>query len=147
MLPKGARSVTLRVDWVGGRGTWVKSGDHVDVGLVRRPKRGVKPGLILLMQNARVLLAAPYPEKPVRSAKLWVSVLALPREAQGLALAQRLGRIVLFPRSSDDSRAVVYPPVTLKELESPTFWKRLQKRRQRTIQQRQAPDDPGIQVK
>jgi Flp pilus assembly protein CpaB len=148
LLPRGSRSVTLQVDWVGGSGTWVKPGDHVDVGLVRRGGGRSRPALVMLMQNARVLMAAPYSEgSKAKRGRLWISILALPREAHGLALAQRLGRIVLFPRNPGDSRPVVYPPVTIKDLESSAFWKRLQRKRQRTIQPDRASDDPAIRIK
>lgn len=148
LLPAGARSVTLRVDWVGGRGTWVRPGDHVDIGLVRKGSAAERPSVLLLMQDARILMAESLATAgSTPPANPWVSVMALPREAAGLALAQRMGHIVLFPRGLQGPRTAVYPPVTLKDLESPAFWQQLQKERLRTIQPRQAPDDPGIHVK
>ena len=148
LLPAGARAVTLRVDWVGGRGAWVSPGDHVDIGLVRQGTTTEPPSVMLLMQDARILMAEPMPiAGGAPPTKPWISVLALPREAAGLALAQRMGLIVLFPRGAQGSRVAVYPPVTLKDLESPAFWQQLQRERLRTIQPRQAPDDPGIRLK
>lgn len=143
LLPTGARAVSLQVDWVGGPGTWVRSGDHVDIGLVRAGG-SASPTLVMLMQDARVVLASPWSR--VRPGRLWVSVLALPREAHGLALAQRIGKVVIFPRPSGEHRAVRFRPVTLRELQSPAFWDRLRKHRRRLFGNPGA-DDPGIRVK
>jgi Flp pilus assembly protein CpaB len=148
LLPAGARSVTLRIDWVGGRGTWVQPGDHVDIGLVREGKAGERPSVIMLMQDARILMAQAVANEDGPPARApWVSVLALPREAAGLALAQRLGHIVLFPRGAQGPRTAIFPPVTLEDLVDPAFWQRLHRQRQRTIGPSRAPDDPGIRVK
>jgi Flp pilus assembly protein CpaB len=141
-LPPGGRAAILRVDWVGGAGTWVRPGDHVDVAVMLRARgRWV---LRMLMQSARVLSAERWPGKGAPSRRPWCSLLALPREAQALALAQRLGRIVLIPRAGGDRRRAVYPPVTRRDLEDPRFWRRLRQSRLRTIQRLGLPDDPGI---
>ncbi len=142
-VPKGARSVTLRVDWVGGAGTWVRPGDHVDVAVVLRS--GGRLTIRMLMQSARVLAAEQWVKGgALKARRPWCSLMALPREAQGLALAQRLGRLVLFRRGSRDRRRVVYQPVTRKDLESSRFWRDLRKNRLRTIQRHGMPDDPGV---
>jgi len=146
-LPAGARAVTLRVDWVGGAGVWVRSGDHVDVALVgRRGSRGPLH-IRVLMQNARVLASQQRLGRRASSGARWCTVLALPREAQALALAQRIGKIVVFPRGTGDRRRAVYQPVTRRELEDPRFWRSLGRRRLRTIQRKGVPDDPGIRMK
>jgi Flp pilus assembly protein CpaB len=148
VLPAGTRAVTLSVDWVGGRGAWVRAGDHVDIGAIFGRDKA-RPVLRILMQHVRVMAAEHWDEKPAAGAAgraRWVMVLTLAREAQALALAQRLGRIVLFPRGAQDRRPVRYPPVTRQHLESPAFWQRLQMQRKRVLRD-QAPDDPGIRVK
>ncbi len=160
-VPLGGRTVTLRVDWVGGVGTWVRPGDIVDVAVVARSKAKAKatatakakakaqargPFTIrMLMQAARVVAAERLPGgRLVRSRGPWCTVLALPLEAQALALAQRLGRIVIFRRSNRDLRRVVFQPVTRRNLENPRFWRDLRRSRLRTIQRHGLPDDPGI---
>jgi len=143
LLPAGTRVVPLQVDWVGGPGTWLRSGDRVDIGLVR-VRGGAGPALTMLMQDARVVMAAPWGQ--TRPRRLWLSVLALPREAHGLVLAQQLGKIVVFPRPSGDNRNVRFRPVTLRELQSAAFWDRLRRQRQRLLG-RPGADDPGLHVK
>jgi Flp pilus assembly protein CpaB len=144
-VPLGGRTVTLRVDWVGGAGTWVQPGDHVDVAVVARARGRGPLAVRMLMQAARVVAAERLRgARAVPSRGPWCTVLALPREAQALALAQRLGRIVLFRRSNRDRRRVVYQPVTRKNLENPRFWRDLRRNRLRTIQRHGLPDDPGV---
>jgi len=158
-VPLGGRTVTLRVDWVGGVGTWVRPGDIVDVAVVARSqakakaKAGAGAGtkargpltVRMLMQSVRVVAAERLRGgRLVRSRGPWCTVLALPLEAQALALAQRLGRIVIFRRSNRDLRRVVFQPVTRRNLENPRFWRDLRRSRLRTIQRHGLPDDPGI---
>lgn len=144
-VPLGGRTVTLRVDWVGGVGTWVRRGDWVDVAVVARARRRGPLAIRVLMQSARVVAAEQWVSRgALRARRPWCTLLALPREAQALALAQRLGRIVIFRRSNRDRRRVVYQPITRRNLENPRFWRNLRKHRLRTIQRHGLPDDPGF---
>lgn len=147
VVPVGGRAVTLRVDWVGGVGVWVRAGDHIDVALVGRTANR-RMSVRILMQNVQVLASQQwFGQRAYASRSRWCTVLALPREAQALTLAQRIGKIVVFPRSISDRRRAVYHPVTRRELEDPGFWNALGRHRLRTIQRRGMPDDPGIRVK
>ena len=144
-VPLGGRTVTLRVDWMGGTGTWVRPGDYVDVAVVARAVRRGPLTIRMLMQSARVLAAERWVSQgALRTRRPWCTLLALPAEAQALALAQRLGRIVVFRRSNRDRRRVVYQPVTRRNLKDPRFWRDLRRNRLRTIQRHGLPDDPGI---
>jgi len=159
-IPPGGRAVTLRVDWMGGTGTWVRPGDVVDVAVVTRTRGRGRRGtqgdgqahgslaIRMLMQSARVVAAEQWViQNTLRTRRPWCTLLALPREAQALALAQRMGRIVIFRRNNRDRRRAVYQPVTRRHLESPRFWRDLQRNRLRTIQRHGLPDDPGIRMK
>jgi len=144
-VPPGGRTVTLRVDWVGGVGTWVRRGDWVDVAVVAREPRRRQLTIRMLMQSAQVVAAEQWVVRgALRTWRPWCTLLALPQEAQALALAQRLGRIVIFRRSNRDRRRVVYQPVTRRNLVSPRFWRALRRHRLRTIQRHGFPDDPGF---
>ena len=157
-LPMGARAVTLRVDWVAGPGVWVRRGDWVDVALVAAGRGGAlgRPGprqaselsLRVLMQGARVLGSVERRTGPA-TWRRWCTIMALPREAQALALAQRIGRIVLLPlpQGGEPGRRASYPPVTRRDLEDPAFWRRERRDRRKTIGPLGVPDDPGIRVK
>ena len=144
-VPAGARAVTLRVDWVGGAGFWVRPGDRVDVALVATRGQPPEPTVTMLMPAATVVAASPEPA-PAGSVRT-CTVLALPQEAQALALAQTLGRIVLLPRSAADGRSAVFPPVTRRDIESPAFWEKLAQERRKALPPVEVPDDPGIRAK
>lgn len=142
----GSLIATVQVDFVGGRGVWIKKGDHVDLAVITRQAGSLS--IKMLMQDAVIYAAQPWGRGTgSRSHRRWCSVVALPREAMALSLAQRLGRIVIFPRSVSDQRQAFYPPVTRHDLLNPSFWKRQRLLRERTIQRLRLPDDPGIRAK
>jgi Flp pilus assembly protein CpaB len=145
-VPPGARAVALRVDWVAGAGFWVKRGDRVDIALVANRGQPPQPTVTMLMPAATVIAASADPGPGAGGART-CTVLALPQEAQALALAQTLGRIVLLPRSAADGRSAVYPPVTRSDIESPAFWEKLAQERRRSLPPVEVPDDPGIRAK
>ena len=100
----------------------------------------------MLMPAAMVVAASPEPAPGAASVRT-CTVLALPQEAQALALAQTLGRIVLLPRSAADGRAAVFRPVTRRDIESAAFWEKLAQERRKALPPVEVPDDPGIRAK
>ncbi|HZR10889.1 MAG TPA: Flp pilus assembly protein CpaB [Myxococcales bacterium] len=139
ITPKG-RAVTIEVQEKNAVGLWVRPNDHVDViGSFRDPQTQQLRTLTLL-QNVVVLATGHItaatvhvPEEEKRFGT--VTLLALPEEAEMLAVAQELGTLTLLLRNPDDldaqeKRAIVDE----KTLFTGERAKELQQKRYRTIQ-------------
>lgn len=139
ITPKG-RAVTIEVQEKNAVGLWVRPNDHVDViGSFRDPPTQQLRTMTLL-QNVVVLATGHItaatvhvPEEEKRFST--VTLLALPEEAEMLAVAQELGTLTLLLRNPDDldaqeKRAVVDE----KTLFAGDRARELQQKRYRTIQ-------------
>jgi pilus assembly protein CpaB len=137
--PKG-RAVTIDVQERNAVGLWVRPNDHVDVLGSFRDPQSQELRTTTLLQNVVVLAtgrvtasATHIPEEEKRFST--VTLLALPEEAEMLALAQELGSLTLLLRNPDDldtqeKRTVV----DQKSLFLGDRAKELQQKRYRTIQ-------------
>ena len=139
ITPRG-RAVTIEVQEKNAVGLWVRPNDHVDViGSFRDPQTQQLRTLTLL-QNVVVLatghITAATVHVPDEEKRFGtVTLLALPEEAEMLAVAQELGTLTLLLRNPDDldaqeKRAVVDE----KTLFAGDRARELQQKRYRTIQ-------------
>jgi pilus assembly protein CpaB len=139
ITPRG-RAVTIEVQEKNAVGLWVRPNDHVDViGSFRDPQTQQLRTMTLL-QNVVVLATGHItastvhvPEEEKRFST--VTLLALPEEAEMLAVAQELGTLTLLLRNPDDldaqeKRAVIDE----KTLFAGDRARELQQKRYRTIQ-------------
>lgn len=139
ITPKG-RAVTIEVQEKNAVGLWVRPNDHVDViGSFRDPATQQLRTMTLL-QNVVVLATgritantAHVPEEEKRFST--VTLLALPEEAEMLAVAQELGTLTLLLRNPDDLDAQEKRTVVdEKTLFAGERASELQQKRYRTIQ-------------
>jgi len=106
ITPKG-RAVTIEVQEKNAVGLWVRPNDHVDVIGSFRQGPGQQLRTMTLLQNVVVLATGRItantthvPEEESRFST--VTLLALPEEAEMLAVAQELGTLTLLLRNPDD---------------------------------------------
>jgi pilus assembly protein CpaB len=139
ITPKG-RAVTIEVQEKNAVGLWVRPNDHVDViGSFRDPGTQQLRTMTLL-QNVVVLATGRItantthvPEEEKRFST--VTLLALPEEAEMLAVAQELGTLTLLLRNPDDLDAQEKRTVVdEKMLFAGERASELQQKRYRTIQ-------------
>jgi len=113
ILPSGMRAVSTQISPETGAGGFILPNDHVDVILTRRDRDAEKGGggevqtSETILNNVRVL-AIDQTEQEKDGQKVVVGKTATlelsPREAETLALAQRLGSLALALRSITDAR-------------------------------------------
>jgi pilus assembly protein CpaB len=139
ITPKG-RAVTIEVQEKNAVGLWVRPNDHVDVIGSFRDPAAQQLRTMTLLQNVVVLATGHItantvhvPEEEKRFST--VTLLALPEEAEMLAVAQELGTLTLLLRNPDDLDAQEKRTVVdEKMLFTGERASELQQKRYRTIQ-------------
>ena len=104
-IPMGMRAVTVRVNDVAGVAGFVLPGMHVDVLVTGTPPSGETSMTNTVLQNMLVLSAGKELQADARGNAMptpTVTLMATPREAETLTLANSEGRIQLVLRNSSD---------------------------------------------
>jgi pilus assembly protein CpaB len=111
LIPTGMRAVSVKVNEVTGVAGFVAPGTRVDVLATVKFSGSNEPRNVTILQNVKVLAADQHLDHGTGGPVHVVTLLALPEDAEKLALATQEGHIQLILRNPADTKQETPPPV------------------------------------
>jgi pilus assembly protein CpaB len=111
LIPTGMRAVAVNVNEVTGVAGFVEPGTRVDVLATISRSGSNEPRNVTILQNVKVLAADQHLDRGTGGPAHVVTLLALPEDAEKLALATQEGHIQLILRNPVDTKQETPPPI------------------------------------
>jgi pilus assembly protein CpaB len=111
LIPTGMRAVSVNVNEVTGVAGFVAPGTRVDVLATVNFSGSNEPRNVTILQNMKVLASDQHLDRGAVAPAHVVTLLALPEDAEKLALATQEGHIQLTLRNPVDTKQETPPPV------------------------------------
>jgi pilus assembly protein CpaB len=140
LIPMGMRAVAVNVNEVTGVAGFVAPGTRVDVLATVNLSGSSQPRNVTILQNVKVLAADQNLDHGTGGPAHVVTLLALPEDAEKLALATQEGHIQLILRNPVDTKQETPPPVGNENLYGGTAATPRVRRVKRTLQR--VPEPP-----
>jgi pilus assembly protein CpaB len=140
LIPMGMRAVAVNVNEVTGVAGFVAPGTRVDVLATVNLSGSSQPRNVTILQNVKVLAADQNLDHGTGGPPHVVTLLALPEDAEKLALATQEGHIQLILRNPVDTKQETPPPVGNENLYGGTAATPRVRRVKRTLQR--VPEPP-----
>ena len=140
LIPMGMRAVAVNVNEVTGVAGFVAPGTRVDVLATVNLSGSSQPRNVTILQNVKVLAADQHLDHGTGGPAHVVTLLALPEDAEKLALATQEGHIQLILRNPVDTKQETPPPVGNENLYGGTAATPRVRRVKRTLQR--VPEPP-----
>jgi pilus assembly protein CpaB len=134
LIPMGMRAVAVNVNEVTGVAGFVAPGTRVDVLATVNLSGSSQPRNVTILQNVKVLAADQNLDHGTGGPAHVVTLLALPEDAEKLALATQEGHIQLILRNPVDTKQETPPPVGNENLYGGTAATPRVRRVKRTLQ-------------